>query len=149
MSDDLRSLIEKRNAFYEVSPYYVFVEQNHGSVTAKVSRRIQAGFDIDIYGVNSHNDPDVPAGSPDYVLGYVELKKIAKNLALHAMRSCFIDVIPFPERVVIDSRNRAKEAMLRIRIAHTGELDEPAGAPEQNALQEFETELQRLGLARR
>jgi len=149
MSDNLRSLIQERHAFYEVSPYYVFLEQNHGSSAAKAARRIQAGFDIDIYGVNSKDDPEVPAGSSDYTLGYIELKKIAANVSRHAAGPCFIEVIPFPDRAVLDSRTRAKGAMLRIRISTARGLDQPAGAPEQHALQEFETEVQGLGLARR
>ena len=149
MSNNIRSLIQEHHAFYEVSPYYVVLEQNHGSATAKAARRVQAGFDIDIYGVNSKNDPEVPGGSSDYTLGYLELKKIAENVSGHATDLCCIEVIPFRERGVVDSRNRAKEAMLRIRISHYRGLDQPAGVPEQHALQEVETELRALGVTRR
>jgi hypothetical protein len=149
MSHNLRSLIQEHHAFYEVSPYYVFDEQNHGSVTAKAARRVQTGFDIDIYGVNRKNDPVVPGWNSDYTLGYVELKKIAENVSRQHTDLCCIEVIPFPERGVFDNRNRAMEAMLRIRISHYRGLDQPAGVSEQHVLREFETELQALGITRR
>jgi len=148
MSHNLRSLIQEHHAFYEVSAYYL-LEHNHGTSAPKAARRIQAGFDVDIYGVNRKNDPEVPGWNSDYTLGYVELNKIAENVSRHATDLCCIEVIPFPERSVVDNRNRAKEAMLRIRISHHRGLDKPAGVPEQHALQEFETELQALGVTRR
>ncbi len=76
MSDNLRSLIREHHAFYEVLPYYVLLEKRHGSVPA-TTQRVQAGFDIDIYGMNtkkalmlririSHwRGLDQPAGLPE------------------------------------------------------------------------------------
>jgi hypothetical protein len=50
MSDNFHSLIKEHHAFYEVVPYYLLFEERHGSSSAR-TRRVQAGFDVEIYGV--------------------------------------------------------------------------------------------------
>jgi hypothetical protein len=78
------------------------------------------------------------------------LQKIAEELSRHATGSSFLEVIEFPSTVFFDSRRHGKaEGLLRIRISHCRGLDQPAGMPEQSALEELEKELKNLGLARR
>jgi hypothetical protein len=72
MSDNLRSLIKEHHAFYEVLPYYVLLEERHGSFSA-VTRSVQAGFDVDIYGVSIKKELTLPGLDPAYALGYSEL----------------------------------------------------------------------------
>jgi len=146
MSEDLREVVNKHHAFYEVLPYCVVLEERHGSPTA-ITRTIQAGFDVDIYGRNLTNDMAMPDPDPDYALGYLELKEMTKEILPQA-GSCSLEVMPFPSRVVLDARNHAVEAMLRIRIARR-DLDQPAGTAEQQALKEVENQLRGLGVARR
>ena len=50
-SEDLRQLAKAYHAFYEVLPYEVLIEEKGGSLSA-TTRKIQYGFDVDIYGVN-------------------------------------------------------------------------------------------------
>jgi hypothetical protein len=147
MSDNLRSLAKEHHAFYEVLPHYVMVEEKRGSFGAK---RVQAGFDVEIYAANIKNDLALPGPDPVYALGYAEFKKIAENVSQHASGSCSLEVISFPSTVVVDSRNDGKvEAMFLIRISHCRGLDQPAGLPEQHALEEVENQLHELGVARR
>ena len=146
MSEDLRGVVNKHHAFYEVLPYCVVLEERHGSPTA-ITRTIQAGFDVDIYGRNLTNDMAMPGPDPDYALGYLELKEMTKEILPQA-GSCSLEVMSFPSRVVLDARNHAVEAMLRIRIARR-DLDQPAGTAEQQALKEVENQLRGLGVARR
>jgi hypothetical protein len=147
MSDNFRSVIKKHHAFYEVSPYYVLIEQRHGSIPS-MTRRVQAGFDVDIYGVSIKNALTLPGPDPAYALGYSELQKLAKELSHDT--SCSLEVIPFPSTAVIDSRNQAQvEGMLRIRISHWRGLDQPADLPEQQALEKVENRLHGLGVTRR
>jgi hypothetical protein len=147
MSDKLRSLIKEHHAFYEVLPYYISVEEGHGSPSA-TTRRIQAGIDIDIYGVNLENELPSPGANPDYALGYAELQRIAEQVSHHS--SCSLEVIPVASTAVVDCRNHAQvEGMLRIRISHWRGLDQPAGPPEQQALEAFEHHLHGLGVVRR
>jgi len=69
MSEDLREVVSKHHAFYEVLPYCVLLEERHGSPTA-ITRSIQAGFDVDIYGRNLTNDMAMPGPDPDYASPY-------------------------------------------------------------------------------
>jgi hypothetical protein len=147
MSENFRSLIKEHHAFYEVSPYYVLLEEKHGSFPP-MTRRVQAGFDIDIYGASVKGELTLPGADPKYTLGYSELQKLAETLSHDA--SCSLEVIPFPSTAIVDVRNHAQvEGMLRIRISHSRGIDQPAGLLEQHALEEVETRLHGLGVARR
>ena len=53
MSKYLRTLVSEHHPFYEVSPYYLVLKENPGSPSAK-TRTIQAGFDVDLFGVNTN-----------------------------------------------------------------------------------------------
>jgi hypothetical protein len=147
MSDNLRSLIKEHHPFYEVLPYYVVLEERHGSFPA-MTRRVQAGFDVEIYGVNIKGELVVPGPDPHYALGHAQLQKIVEKVSHDT--SCSVEVIPFPSTAVLDSRNHAQvQGMLRIRISHCRGLDQPAGLPEQHALEEVENRLHGVGIARR
>jgi len=147
MSEILQPLIKKYRMFYEVWPYNIVIEEGHGSPTS--SRCIiQAGFDVDVHGLSNKEEPELPP-SGDYALAYGRLKKIA-DTASHDANECSIEVIPFPSTVFFEAREQFRpEAALRIRISHQRGIDEPAGLPEQHALEEVEKQLQGLGLARR
>jgi hypothetical protein len=147
MSDTLCSLIKEHHVFYEVLPYYILVEKRHGSVPA-ITRRVQAGFDVDIYGASIKKELTLPGPDPAYALGYSELRKLAEKLSHDA--SCSLEVVPFPSTAVLDLRNHGQvEGMLRIRISHWRGLGQPAGLPEQDALATVETWLHGLGVPRR
>jgi len=61
--------------------------------------------------------------------------------------SCSIEVISFGSTVFLDAREGLRpEAMLRIRITHAGNLDQPAELPEQHVLEEVEDQLRDLGI---
>jgi len=149
MSENIRRLAKEHHAFYEVLPYCVVVDEKHGSLSAR-TRRTQAGFDVDIYGVNINNELAPPGADPAYALACAELQKIAEKVSHHIGEPCAIEVISSPSTVALDARNHAKvEAMLRIRISHLRALDQPFGLPEQRALGEIENELRTLGVDRR
>jgi|SRR5581483_5444553 len=145
MSINLQTLINKHHAFYEVLPYYVVQpEQKHGSSSS--TKRIQAGFDIDVFGTRSSNEQ---TSGQDYGGFYTALETLIENFKPQASKSCSIQVVAFPSRVVIDTKRQFQElGMLRIRIAHTT-LDEPAGVPEEHALREIKDRLNHFGLSQR
>jgi hypothetical protein len=146
MPKDIRELVKEHHAFYEVSPYNVLREEKHGTPAAR-TRTIQAGFDVDVFGVNPEMVP--PGPDPDYVLGYADLQEIAEEISHHTSGSCSLEVIPFPSRIVLGGLGHAQvEGMLRIRISHSRGLDQPAGLPEQQALEKLEKQLLDLGLTR-
>jgi hypothetical protein len=147
MLEDIRRLFEEHHAFYEVLPYYVVVRAADGGLSM---RRIHAGFDLDIYGESPNNTLVVPGADPDYTSAYAELQKMAGELSPHMTDYCSVEVLEFPSTVFFDLRHHAKaEGLLRIRISHSRGLDQPAGPPEERALQETEKQLKSLGLARR
>ena len=148
MTKDVRTLVQEHHAFYEVSPYYVVFEEKHGSPAAR-TRTIQAGFNVDLFGVNPERGMVSPGSDPDYELGTSELQEIADGISHHASGSCSLQVIPFPSRIVLGGPGHAQvEGMLQIRISHSRGLDQPAGPPEEQALQELEKQLHNFGLAR-
>jgi hypothetical protein len=149
MPEDIRLLIKEHHAFYEVLPYYVLLEERIEGRPA-TTRRVHAGFDIDIYGERTTNDTSWTPPPEKYWLGYAELQRIAETVSQHATGSCSLEVIPFPSSVVFDTRDHGKlEATFRLRISHGRGLDQPAGLPEQGALEEVGKELRSLGFARR
>lgn len=144
MSDVIRQLIKQHQAHYEVLTYYVVIEDGHGSPAAN-TRRVQAGFDIDIYGTRLEHT--MPSHSPQYAQGYAELQKIAEEASSRPGNSCSIEVIPFLSTIYFDAQNGLQpQAMLRIRVSHRGDLGEPSGPAEEQALKEIEKHLQQLGL---
>jgi hypothetical protein len=141
---EVRTLIQQHQAFYEVRPNYVVVqtpEQNG----AYASRRVQAGFEVDIYGVNfEHKLP--PAA--EYSFAYASLQEVVQAILPHTADLCSLEVIPLPSSSVIDARRRMQWlGMLRIRITHGRGLEQPAGPSEERALKELEARLQELGIS--
>ena len=148
MAETLTALVQEHHAFYEVLPYYLMVDDTNGGLSP-TTRRVHAGFDVDIYGESTGEKLVIPGPDPAYTLGYSELQKISEELSRHATDSCSLEVLEFPATVFFDLRRHAPEALLRIRISHCRGLNEPAGLPEQRALEELQKELKSLDVARR
>jgi hypothetical protein len=149
MADNISSLVQEHLAFYDVSPYYVFLDERPVGLPA-VTRTVQAGFNVDVYGVRTEDDEPAMPPPQEYVLAYTELQKLAERVSQHASDSCSLEVIPFFSTAIIDSRNHGQvEAMIRIQISHERGLSQPAASPEQRALEEVERELKGLGIAHR
>lgn len=142
MAMDVQSWIRDRHASYEVSPYYFVIDDGDG--------KVQAGFDVDVYGVSPEDDRLVPAPAREYAFGYAVLWRLVAEVAHEAADSCSLEVMAFPGRMVLDSHGDGKaKAMLRITISHLGPLDQPAGAPERLALEQLKKRLDALGILRR
>jgi hypothetical protein len=142
MPEDLRQVIERHHGFYEVAPYYVVIqERTHEQVT---SRRIQAGFDVDVYGVMVNSQMN---SSDDYEQVYAGFQKAAAAVQAHTGNFCSIEVIPFSSTVFLDTSDHLRpEAGYRIRITHSRGLDQPAEETEDNALTEIQEQLKTLGV---
>src|SRR5579863_8884906 len=104
MSDNFPSLIKQYHAFYEVSPYYVELEDRPVGLPA-TTRRVQAGFNIDVYGIRTEDNESMMPPPHDYALGYAELQKLAATVSQHTEGSCSLAVIPFPSTAIIDTRS--------------------------------------------
>lgn len=146
MAKNLSELIEQYHLFYEVTPYYVMVEEPSQGATA-VKRTVQAGFDIDVYGVTTSLKREPRS---DYVLACTELRNVVKTVLPHTSDRCSIELIPFPSTIILDSKKHFQpEAMIRIRIKHRRGLGQPAGASEEQALNEIVEQLHANGISRR
>jgi hypothetical protein len=116
MSENFRQLIQEHRPFHEVLPYNVVIEDAHGKAACS-TRRIQAGFDIDIYGLKTSDGPGLSA---DYGQAYGILRKTVEEISRHTTNSCSIEVISFSSTVFLDAREGLRpEAMLRIRCARS------------------------------
>ena len=146
MSENIHELIEQHHAFYQVLPYYIMVQiMVQEERTHATTKRIQAGFDIDVYGIKPSHEQHP---GRDYVLGYVALEKLVETILPQTGESCSVEVIRFPSTVVFDPKRQfQEEGMLRIRITHKGL--QPAGKPEERALKEIKERLHDLGLSQR
>lgn len=142
--DSIRELIKRREAFYEVLPYHVVVEERLPG-RAVTTRRIQAGFDIDVYGDITMSEL---GSSPDRALSYAALQDIASTAADQSSESCSIEVIPLDSALVLDSRRKFQpEGMVRVRITHSRGLDQPSGVSEESAMRAILRQLHELGVS--
>ncbi len=142
---NVRRLIENHLAFYEVSPHYIALEERSlGAVTS--TRRIQGGFDIDIYQIKTSHDSQP---SPEYEIVFGLLNDMARTILPNMGERCSIEVISFRSTLIIDTKNHFEPlTMIRITIAHNRGLHQPAGTAEQEASKAIEEQLRGLGLRR-
>ena len=89
-------MVERRHPFCNVAPYYVVLPQPNGA--AGPMRRIQAGFEVDVYWMMNGNRADMPA---DYSRLELAANATAGSVLCHVTDSCCIDVVPFSSTVFI------------------------------------------------
>ena len=74
-------------------------------------------------------------------------QEIAAAVRHENRQACSVEVIPFGSTLVLDTKNHLQPmALLRIRVTHTGDMHEPAGAAEQEAIRGVEAQLKALGV---
>lgn len=128
---------------------YILINEGYGTRAAK-TRRIQHGFDVDVYGIKTSNDRGLPATSPDYAIGNAVLRELTETISSHSTDNCSIEVTPFGSTEFLDPKDDLQaSAKLQVRITHRRGLDQPAGLSEQQALEELEKQLRSLGITRR
>lgn len=149
MSETIRSLAKEHHAFYDVSPYYLALDESHGRGPAR-TLRVQAGYDVDIVGARSDADAPMMPPPQKYAPAYVELQRMAAEVSQDAAGACSVEAIAFPATAIIDAQGQGKVgALLRVRISHLGGLDQSAGPEERRALEAVEERLKAFGIARR
>lgn len=145
MIENVRELAERSQAFLDVLPYYILLEDRPIGAPAR-TRRIHAGFDISLYALKHGHGS---AASPDNPLVFAILQIAAETTFRHSSDSCTIEVTPLTSEVVSMPDNKRQIepwTELRIQITHARGLHEPAGAPEERALKEVQKHLQSLGV---
>ncbi len=143
---NVREILARHHARYEVRPYYTV--QQHFTVGAPaVAKRVQTGFDVDLYGTllkNEHLPIYQIEGAP-MILDYFE--QVTHDIQLRIGQHCTVEVITYENSLVLDAkRNFRSEAMLRIRIGHSRGMDQAGGPPEEHALRAIRQVLRELGV---
>jgi hypothetical protein len=139
---DLHEILERHQVRYEVRPYYVELEGGRS-----VSKRIQGGFDVFLYGtLDTMRLPLFGDAEGSKVVDYFET-------AAHQIQSKWatdhttIEVMPHGDSLILDTHQHFQpEAVLQIRISHDRGLDQPAGPSEEHALNEIQEILHELGV---
>lgn len=146
MAKDMAELIEQHHPYFEVLPYYVLLE-SHPLGSPPTTRRVQAGFDVDVYGDRVNSKPGI---TEDYSLAQSLLDDLAHTVSAHADSACSVEVIPFDDTTYFDTRRHFQpEARLRLRISHQRGLEQPLGPAEQAVLKEVKERLNALGITQR
>jgi len=147
MAGDLLELMERRHVHYEVSPYYVLLDERP-SGAPPIQRRVEAGFDVDLYGsIEKGQLPHFDRRDEQIRLALEYFEDAAREIQEKIGGHVEIEIIPFAGSVVLDTHEHLKpEAMLRIRITHSRGLAEPEGQPEEQALHEICQKLHELGV---
>ena len=131
---------------YEVLPYYVVVDVHHMDAPATY-RKVQAGFDIDLYGTGVGKDLILSSAGDQVSLTVCDLQEIAEAVKPPHVDTQMIEVIPFETTLYLSPRDHLQpEALVRIRITHTRGLDQPAGPLETQTMKAIEREIQALGV---
>ena len=140
---DVRGVFQRHRVRYEVRPYYVMLEQ-HPPGASPVVQRIQAGFDVDLFGtLDKMEVPRLLKEEGDIVIGYFEA--VAREVQSQVGQSCTVEVVGYPDSLVLDT-NLQPQAMLRIRISHSRGVDQTEGPAEEQALEAVQGKLRGLGL---
>ena len=147
MTSDIRNLIGQHHVTYEVLPYYVVVDI-HQKDAPTVNRKVQAGFDIDLYGTGVVNkDLSLSSDGAQVSLTVRDLQEVAESVKPHHVDTQLIEVIPFETTLYLSpSHHLQPEALVRIRITHSRGLDQPAGPLETQTVNAIERRIQALGV---
>jgi hypothetical protein len=143
---DVCEVLERHHARYEVRPYYELFDLRPVGVP-EITKRVQAGFDVDLYAnlIENENLPLDHSESARMVVAYFE--QVAKEVQSRIGQQCTVQVITNDDSLVLDSRHHFRpEAMLRIRIGHCRGLDQPEGPPEEQALEAIRQTLREMNV---
>lgn len=137
---DVHEILERHQVRYEVRPYYVVPEPGSG-------RKIQAGFDVFLYGtVDKMRLPLFGGEEAHKVVDYFQMaaQQIQSKWKKY---DTTIEVMPHGDSMVLDTHHHFQpEAVLQIEISHDRGLDQPSGPSEEQALGEIHEILHELGV---
>jgi hypothetical protein len=131
---DVQGILGRHRPWYEIHPYSVMSARRVPS-GPPVDRKIQAGFDVDVYGtLDKMKLPIFESEEGRKVVDY--FRTVAQEIQSKIEKQgTTIEVITSEDSLVLDTRQHFQpEAMLRIRISHTRGLDQPGGPSEEQAL---------------
>jgi hypothetical protein len=142
---DIHEVLKQHHVHYEVRPYYVVLDQRPAG-TAPIVKKVQAGFDVNLYGALENEQ--MPLYHSEEARAVVNcLEMVAQEIQSKAGQHCTIEVIPYADSLVLDTHEHFRpQAMLQIRISHARGLDQPAGPSEEQALEAIRETLHKMGV---
>src|SRR5262249_2569227 len=112
-------------------------------------RRIQAGYDIDLYADHFDHDVGLSFANDEPNRTISDLRDAARVAIRQTVQPSEIEIIPGDESFVLNVKSHLDpEAMVRIRITHSRGLEQPAGDSEDKARATVEERLNTLGVKR-
>lgn len=145
-ADRIRALIEKRRMFYEILPYYVVLDERPAGKRA-TRKRVQAGFDINLYATGPEKPLMRAGGNEEFRATVEDLQQAAREIVSRVKSPGEIEITPFENSVVLDThRDLRPEASLRIRITHDRGLAQSEGPLEEEILAEIQQRIRELGV---
>jgi hypothetical protein len=141
MTTPIQNLIKERRLFYEVSLYYVVDEER--PVGRPVSmKRIQAGFDVNLYGLGAVTPLRLDVDDARFHSMLEELEQLASEVVPEHSESTNITITPFEDSLVLDThRDLAPAASVRIRITGARNGFDREGNAEERVLSRIRTKL--------
>jgi hypothetical protein len=146
--DHAPELFIRHHTRYEVSPYFVVLDVRTFGVHPS-NRRIQAGFDVDLYGSGPDLGSTIAFENGELQTALDQLSAACRAVVAQATENTTVEIIPFAESIVIDVKGHFEpEALVCIRITHSRGIDQPVGASEEKVLADVEDSLRSLGVMR-
>ena len=143
-----REIFIRHHVRYEVSPYFIVLEVRRPGATES-HRRIQAGYDIDLYGNHFDSVSGLSFANDEPRKTVSDLSAAAQLAAGQPVESSTIEIIPGDAALVLNVKSHLDpEAMVRIRITHSRGLDQPAGVSEEKTLTAVVEKLKSLGVSK-
>jgi len=145
--EKLREFLLQHGARYEVSPYYVLLDVRTFGVPP-VQRKVQAGFDLDLYATGAgHGSLSFDDSELEQILQ--ELEEACREAVPPEAESSRIEMIRFDETLVLNIQNHFEpQALVRVRVTHSRGLDQPSGPAEDQSLAAIVRSLADLGVRR-
>jgi hypothetical protein len=142
---DVQQVFERHHVRYEVSPYYVVLDLRVVGAPP-VERKVQAGFDVNVYGTLIVKEQFLPYHTDEARMVVDYFEKAAREIQSRVGQNCTIEVTPCADSVVLDTQQHLQpQVMLQIRISHTRGLDQAQGPSEEQALEAIRETLRELG----
>jgi hypothetical protein len=147
-STDLQDFLAGHHVWYEFRPHYIVVDQRPPGASP-VQRMLQAGFDVDLYAELQTEQFGLDNDQKAHEMR-LYFESVAKQIQTEVGQQCTVEIMPYRDMVILDTHDHFRpEAMLQVQIGHCRGMDQPSGAPEDQALHILEDRLHDLGITRK
>jgi hypothetical protein len=141
-----REIFIRHHVRYEISPYFIVLDVRRPGGTPSL-RRIQAGYDIDLFGNHFDHVSGLSFANDEPRKTLIDLCAAARVAIGQPVGSSTIEIVPGDATLVLNLKSHLDpEAMVRIRITHSRGLDQSAGVSEEKTFTAVIEGLKSLGV---